>query len=36
VNETPATGGYLVAAYVTGAAILLAYAASLWLRSRRR
>lgn len=36
MNETPATGAYMVAAYTIAAVILLAYAASLWLRSRRR
>jgi hypothetical protein len=36
VNQTPATGGYMIAAYVTTAVILLAYAASLWWRARRK
>lgn len=34
MSETPATGGYMVAAYVVAAVILLGYAASLWRRSR--
>jgi hypothetical protein len=36
VNDPPANAGYLIAAYITTAAILLAYAASLWSRSRRK
>ncbi len=34
MSETPATGAYMVAAYVVGAVILLGYAASLWRRAR--
>jgi len=36
MNETPATGGYMVVAYVTTAVLLLGYLASLWRRTRGR
>jgi hypothetical protein len=32
--ETPQNGGFLLAAYVVAAVIYLAYATSLWVRSR--
>ena len=35
MSETPANGGYLVAAYVVVAAVVLSYVASLWSRSRK-
>ncbi len=35
MNETPSNGGYMVAAYVAVAVVLLAYAGSLWRRARR-
>ena len=34
MTETPETGGYLVAAYVAVAAVLLSYVASLVVRAR--
>lgn len=34
MNETPNTSGYMVAAYVITAVILLTYAISLFRRSR--
>lgn len=34
MNETPSNGGYMVAAYVANAVILLVYAFSLWRRAR--
>jgi hypothetical protein len=34
VNETPANGGYLVAAYLVTAVILLGYSLALLRRSR--
>jgi hypothetical protein len=33
--DVPQTGGYMVAAYVVTAAILLAYALSLYVRTKR-
>jgi len=33
--DVPQTGGYMVAAYVVTAVILLAYTLSLYLRTRR-
>jgi hypothetical protein len=35
MNETPANGGYLIAAYTATALILLGYAISLIRRARR-
>ena len=35
MNETPATGGYMIAAYVAVAAVLVVYVASLVARARR-
>jgi len=32
----PENGGYMVAAYLVGAVILLVYLGSLWLRSRKK
>ena len=34
MNETPANGGYMIAAYVAVALIMVGYAWSLWWRSR--
>lgn len=36
MNGPPDTGAYMVAAYLTTAVLVLGYAASLWVRSRRR
>lgn len=33
--DVPQTGGYMIAAYVVTAVILLAYAVSLYLRTKR-
>jgi hypothetical protein len=33
--EPPANGGYLVAAYIVTAMIVLGYAGALWRRARR-
>jgi hypothetical protein len=33
--ETPQNGGYMIAAYVVAAVIILGYALSLYLRARR-
>jgi hypothetical protein len=33
--ETPQNGGYLVAAYVIAAVILLGYCLALWRRARK-
>jgi len=33
--ETPQNAGYLIAAYLVAAAVLVAYAVALWLRARR-
>jgi len=33
--ETPQNTGYLIAAYVVAAAVLVTYAVALWLRTRR-
>ena len=35
MNETPANGGYMVAAYTLAAIILLSYAIGLLRRARR-
>ena len=35
MNGPPQNGAYMVAAYAVGAVILVAYFASLWLRSRK-
>ena len=33
--DTPANGGYMVAAYIVAAVIYVGYAARLWMRTRR-
>jgi hypothetical protein len=33
--ETPHNGGYMIAAYIVAAVILVSYALSLYLRTRR-
>ena len=33
-DQIPQTGGYMVAAYIVTAVILVGYAVSLWRRSR--
>jgi hypothetical protein len=35
MGDVPQTGGYMVAAYVVTAVILLAYTLSLYLRTKR-
>jgi len=35
MTETPANGGYMVAAYIVAAVIYLGYTLTLWLRARR-
>lgn len=34
-TETPANGGYTMAAYVVAAVVYLGYAARLWVRTAR-
>ena len=36
MNGPPENGGYMVAAYLVGAVILLGYLGSLWWRGRRK
>jgi len=33
--ETPANGGYMVAAYIAASVIYLTYSVTLWLRARK-
>ncbi|HLZ46316.1 MAG TPA: hypothetical protein VKQ05_11625 [Gemmatimonadales bacterium] len=35
LSDTPQNGGYMIAAYVVAAVILLGYTLSLYLRARR-
>jgi len=35
LEQVPQNGGYLVAAYIVAAGILIGYAVSLYLRARR-
>jgi hypothetical protein len=35
LSDTPQNGGYMIAAYIVAAVILLGYTLSLYLRARR-